>query len=66
MSKKTKIIRYTSFTVGVVLLACGMVFMFGGALVPGIVCLTLGVIVVIFSFLPYPFIKEEQNDETFE
>ena len=61
--KKTKVIRYTSFTVGVVTLGCGVVFLFTENAVPSIVCLTIGVIASIFSFLPYPFLKEEENQQ---
>ena len=66
MNKKTKIIRYTSFTIGMVSLSCGVVFLFASVLIPSIICLTLGVAAIIFSFLPYPFLKEEQNNETIE
>ena len=60
---KTKVIRYTSFTVGVVTLGCGVVFLFTENAIPSIVCLTIGVITSIFSFLPYPFLKEENQQE---
>ena len=66
MNKKTKIIRYTSFTIGMVSLSCGVVFLFAKAAIPALVCLTLGVIACIFAFLPYPFLKEDNNDENIE
>ena len=66
MSKKTKIIRYTSFTIGMVSLSCGVVFLIAKATIPAIVGLTLGVIACIFAFLPYPFLKEDNNDEDIE
>ena len=66
MSKKTKIIRYTSFTIGMVSLSCGVVFLIAKATIPAIVGLTLGVIACIFAFLPYSFLKEDSNDEDIE
>ena len=66
MNKKTKIIRYTSFTIGMVLLSCGVVFLFMKVAIPSIACLTLGLVGCIFSFLPYPFLKEDNNDENIE
>ena len=47
-------------------LSCGVVFLFAKAAIPAIVCLTLGVIACIFAFLPYPFLKEDNNDENIE
>ena len=47
-------------------LSCGVVFLFAKATIPAIVCLTLGVIGCIFAFLPYPFLKEDNNDENIE
>ena len=46
--------------------SCGVVFLFAKAIIPAIVCLTLGVIACIFAFLPYPFLKEDNNDENIE
>lgn len=63
MNKKTKIIRYTSFTIGMVSLSCGVVFLINEAAIPAIICLTLAVVALVFAFLPYPFLKEEQNNE---
>ena len=63
MNKKAKIIRYTSFTIGMVSLSCGVVFLFAKVVVPSIVCLTLAIAALIFAFLPYPFLKKEEYDE---
>ena len=47
-------------------LSCGVVFLLAKATIPAIVCLTLGFVACIFAFLPYPFLKEDKNDEDFE
>ena len=63
MNKKTKIIRYSSFAVGMIALCCGVVFLFFSIIIPAIVCLTIAVATLIFAFLPYPFLKEQNSDE---
>ena len=66
MNRKAKIIRYTSFTIGMVCLSCGVVFLINQATIPAIVCLTIGVIGCVFAFVPYPFLKEDDNNEDLE
>ena len=64
--RKERTIRYTLFTIGIVLISCGVVFLFTKSFVAAAICLTIGVIIGFLAFVPYPFLKKEDNDEDFE
>ena len=61
--RKEKIIRYTLFTIGVVLIGCGVVFLFTQNNILAIICLSLGIISGFLSFVPYPFLKKDKEDD---
>ena len=67
--RKERTIRYISFTIGMVSLSCGVVFLFAKVTIPAIVCLTLAVVAIFFAFVPYPWIKhdkENTDDDDYE
>ena len=61
--KKEKIIRYVCFVVCLVALGMGVIFLITKNPIPSIVCLAIGVIAGVLFFIPYPFLKKEENDE---
>lgn len=62
--RKERIIRYVCFVVCIVALGMGVIFLITKNLIPAIVCLSIGVIAGVLFFIPYPFLKkEEENDE---
>ena len=56
--KKEQIVRYILLALGIILIGAGIVFLITNIVAGAIICLTLGVIVLFFSFVPYPWLKK--------
>ena len=56
--KKEQIVRYILLALGIILIGAGVVFLITNIVAGAIICLTLGVIVLFFSFVPYPWLKK--------
>ena len=56
--KKEQIVRYILLALGIILIGAGIVFLITNIVAGAIICLTFGVIVLFFSFVPYPWLKK--------
>ena len=56
--KKEQIVRYILLALGIILIGAGVVFLITNIAAGAIICLTFGVIVLFFAFVPYLWFKK--------